>query len=64
MSDLRHYLSLSAEELSAPLWTFPPLDVSLVQRARRRVLNADPELYSHALLAEADERVTELAETE
>ncbi|MET7916084.1 hypothetical protein ABZU45_09090 [Streptomyces avermitilis] len=64
MSNLRHYLSLSAEALSAPLWTFPPLDVPLVQRARRRILGADPETYPHALPAEADERVTDFADTE
>ncbi|WP_392840647.1 hypothetical protein [Streptomyces sp. LN500] len=60
---LRHYLSLSAEALSAPLWTFPPLDAPMVQRARRRVLGADPE-YSPFALADAEERVTEFAETE
>ncbi|GGX12692.1 hypothetical protein GCM10010321_28990 [Streptomyces chartreusis] len=61
---LRHYLSLSAEALSAPLWTFPPLEVPLVQRARRRVLGADPETYAHVLAAESDERVTDFAETD
>ncbi|WP_328920270.1 hypothetical protein OG911_16600 [Streptomyces sp. NBC_00208] len=60
---LRHYLSLSAEALSRPLWEFPPLDIPLVQRARRRVLGADPE-YSPFVLADAEERVTEFAPTD
>jgi hypothetical protein len=57
-------LGMSAEALSAPLWTFPPVDVPLVQCARRRVLGADPESYSHVLCAETDERVTDFADTE
>lgn len=63
MTDLRHYLAMSAEALSAPLWTFPPLDIPLVQRARRRVLGADPE-YAPFVLADAEERVTTFADTE
>ncbi|MGW1615374.1 hypothetical protein ACWCQZ_39180 [Streptomyces sp. NPDC002285] len=64
---LKPYLAMSAEALSAPLWTFPPLDAVLVQRARRRVLGDDPETMPAALreLREsADERVTEFAPTE
>lgn len=57
-------MAMSAEALSAPLWTFPAVDVPLVQRARRRVLGADPETYAHVLAPEADERVTDFADTE
>ncbi|CAL9530810.1 hypothetical protein SUDANB176_04048 [Streptomyces sp. enrichment culture] len=60
---LKVFLAMSAAELSRPLWEWSPGDVPLVQRARRRVLGADPETYAH-VLASADERVTDFAETE
>jgi len=56
---LKHYLALSAEALSRPLWEFPPGDALLVLRARKRVLGDES-----ALLSGADDRVTDFAETD
>lgn len=56
---LKMYLDMTPAELSAPLWTFPPTDASLVMQARRRVLGGES-----ALLHGADERVTDFAETD
>ncbi|ALV35739.1 hypothetical protein [Streptomyces sp. CdTB01] len=56
---LSTYLTMSPDALSAPLWTFPAGDALLVIRARRRVLGAES-----ALLMDADERVTDFAETD